>query len=123
MLETDLYSHLKTYSDLTDYVSTRIYPRVAPQNVTIPYVTYFLVDAIHEQAVDRTVVGHADYMQFDSWSDDYKQAKNIALELENALLAYTTSTYQVAGLEQRDLPYEWDTGLYHVAVEAFILHS
>lgn len=48
-IDSAFYSHLSTHATLTAVVSTRIYPDVAPQGETFPYVVFSSVAEEHER--------------------------------------------------------------------------
>lgn len=54
MIEKGVYSVLSSDSDITGLVSTRIYPIMAPQDATIPYLVYRRAFTDHVQTKTRT---------------------------------------------------------------------
>lgn len=52
MIGEATYSILAAASDVTDLVSTRIYPELAPENVTLPYVVFSVISTIPSDIKD-----------------------------------------------------------------------
>lgn len=84
-IETDLYSTLSNDAGVTGLCSTRIYPNLAPDGVTRPYVTYQMVTG--ERLSTITGVGDATRkrIQISCHADTYAAAKALAAAVETAL--------------------------------------
>lgn len=66
--ESELYSYLTGQSALTDEVSTRIYPSMAPQNAVLPLIVYIKVtDEAEGHSTGASGMSLALY-QFDIWA-------------------------------------------------------
>ena len=50
-MEAEIYSRLSGYANLINLVGTKIYPLMVPDNIELPYVTYFKVSDIPEYAM------------------------------------------------------------------------
>lgn len=92
-IETILYTHLSTDAGLSALVSTRIYPDLMPQNVTLPAIRFSLIDRTEllvkpEKTTFRLM--QARY-QFDVFSKTYSSAKSIESALVTALYAFGPS--------------------------------
>lgn len=88
-IETALYDRLSNYAGLTALVGTRIYPVKAPQNVTDPFVTYFLVTASPIGALAADTDIETPRYQVSGWSLSYDTAKSIGDQIKSALKRYT----------------------------------
>ena len=55
-LDDSLYTYLAAYETLAAYVSDRIYPDVAPQDETVPYIVY-TVDSDQSMPIQSGVAG------------------------------------------------------------------
>lgn len=113
MLETELYSHLTSDTQLSAVLSDRIYPQVAPMGVSTPFAVYTVVDERDMQPADRDVCMEKFWFQIDIYADDYKTAKETKAVLKEAL--YRFHTYP-KNLASRDV-YEKDTELFRQLVE------
>ena len=69
-VESALYDHLTADAALTALVSNRIYPTVAPQNVTLPYVTFNVIAGEHERHALAGAGLAQVSVQIDVWDDD-----------------------------------------------------
>jgi hypothetical protein len=122
VIESGLFTRLNTQ---VTSVSGRVYPKVAPQNVTFPAITYELVSDPRgntHQGPDGTV--QARYM-VTVFAKSYLQSKTIAGEIKNAMQGFTgamgtgvvvASVFAAGG---RDL-FDQDLRIYHVAQDFFI---
>ncbi len=96
-IESDLYSTLAAAAGVTALVSTRIYPGLAPENATVPYVLYSLsnTERLH------TLLGSGDdaryQMQIDCVANTYPSGKAVAEAVVAALQGngYQQFTYDL----------------------------
>jgi hypothetical protein len=84
-IESTLYDTLRNDVTVAGLVSTRIYPQVAPDNASVPYVTYqVIVGTAHNK-----LVGAADserkVIQINCISNSYSNAKTIAVACKAAV--------------------------------------
>lgn len=63
-----LYARLGAVSGVTDLVSTRIYPLVAPQNASLPLVVVNRIGEIHEHHTTAAAGIARASMQIDCWA-------------------------------------------------------
>lgn len=84
-IDSIFYDRLKDAAGgLDDIVATRIYPARAPQNVTVPYVVWTVIDKIVDgraMSVDSAI--RRARIQIDGFAADYDQARS----LEDAIRA------------------------------------
>ena len=84
-IETDLYTTLSNDAGVTAICSTRIYPGMAPESVTLPYITYQMVSG---ERID-TVTGVGDMtrkrIQINCNADTYAIAKSLSAAVIAAL--------------------------------------
>ena len=80
-----LFDYLSTYAGLTALLSTRIYPIVLPQDVTLPAITYQKLSklTVHTMGNDPGL-GKPRY-QFTCWGETPTSAKAVKLQLQTAL--------------------------------------
>ena len=87
-----IYYLLSNYSDLTDIVSTRIYPEVAEQDAAMPFVIYTVVS--NEPSDTQSSPSQLDIAQVDIvlFSTDYSQVVDMGVAAR-AALDRVTGTY------------------------------
>lgn len=96
-VETDLYDTLSGAAGVTALVSTRIYPNLAPESATLPYIVYSVVQA------DRyhTLIGSGDpanyRFQMECVGTTYASAKSVSAAVIAALQGngYEQSQYDL----------------------------
>ena len=129
-----LYSKLSGTTDLTALVSTRIYPRVAPQNAAFPYVIFFQVSnpGMHAMGNDPNI--QAPRWQVSSWADSYSSVRSVAKQVKAALKDYTGTMGGSSGIEVQRIFYENEVDMvdidpetnepiYHIAQDYIIWFS
>lgn len=112
MIESDLVAHLKSDVALTNLVSTRIYPLVAPQNVVKPYITYQVINGNNKQCVSGGIFQTDTRFQIDCWSLKYSEVKAIQQAVINSLVGFKNSN----SLNTMD-DYESETLLYRQIID------
>ncbi|MEO5366065.1 MAG: DUF3168 domain-containing protein [Magnetococcus sp. WYHC-3] len=92
MVEQGIYSRLTGQSTVTSLVSTKIFSGSAPQNVSLPYITFIKIsnDIPHAMINDPNLTRPR--IQLSCWSTDYAQVKSIADVARVALQDYALST-------------------------------
>lgn len=90
-LEIDeaVYRRLSTYSDLTALVSTRIYPKIAPETATLPRITFNMVSNAPYHASGYDAVIHSPRIQISCWDTSYRSINLIAIQVKAALQDYS----------------------------------
>ncbi len=111
-IETDLVSHLKSKTEITDLVGRRIYPMLAPQNVINPYMTYQVVSDDSNQCMGGEVYQNDTRFQIDCWSTKYSEVKAIKEAVENALIGFKSSN-SISNMDD----YESETQLYRQLID------
>lgn len=86
-----LYDRLSGHAGLSALVSTRIYPNVAPQNVTVPFVTYRRVSAVRESGFGEDIGIVTSRFQLDMYAATYSGVRAIAEQVRAALQRYRAS--------------------------------
>lgn len=114
MSETGIYSALTNDSDVSGLVSTRVYPVIAPQNVTAPYVVYQRITGAHLNDLDGSL-GISDVrFQVDAYATTYAQAKTLAGYIKTALGA---SALKSRLLTDQDFDYDLTAEVYRVSMD------
>jgi len=111
-IESDLYTHLKNDSGVSDLVGTRIYPLMAPQNVINPYITYQVISDNSKQCIGGSVYQNDTRFQLDCWSTKYTEVKAIKEAVLSALIGFKSS-YAISNMDD----YESDTLLYRQLID------
>ena len=117
--ETALYSRLS--SQLSSAVGTRIYPLVAPQKTTLPYLTYSKVSAVKQYTHSGSASLSNDRIQISVFSTGYLAGKTIAGAVVTALEGWSTAQ-AVFKANELDL-YEDETKVFHIPVDFRVWHS
>ena len=92
-----IYHILYNDSDVSSTVSDRIYPEIAPEGATIPYIVYSIVSNTPVETKEETVIDEATIELF-TVSNKYKNLMTLADKVRSAMdRAQYTST--AAGLE------------------------
>lgn len=107
-----IYTLLSGNSAVAALVSTRIYPHgEAPQEVAIPYVTWFLVAGMPENRLDSLPDIDRCTVQVDCWHPTSAGVVTLATAVRNALEPVCHVTEIL--LNQREL----ETRLYRLALQ------
>jgi hypothetical protein len=123
MIEAGLFNRIKTQ---VTAVGNRVYPKVLPQNVQTPAITYELITDPRgntHQGPDGTVEA---LYQVTVWAKSYMEAKTISLSIKNALQGFSgamgtgVTVASVFAGGGRDL-FDDDLRLYFIPAD-FIIH-
>ena len=117
--ESELYTRLS--SQLSSTVGTRIYPAVAPNSATLPYLVYRKVSADKQYAHSGASSLSFDRLQVSVFSTGYVTGKALAGAVVTALEGWT-SAQAVFKANELDL-YEDDTKVFHIPVDFFVWHN
>lgn len=104
-VEADLFNALKTL------VSNRVYPDIAPNGATTPYITYQQVGGEAIAFVDNLVPSKQNgRFQINVWGTSRSAVAALALQIESAMTA--ASAFQARPIGAPSASHELDTGLY-----------
>lgn len=113
-----VYTALRQNATVLSTVGNRIYRHgSAPQNVTKPYITWFVVMGMPEVQLSGAPSNDFDTIQIDCWSDQDAQVETLAYAVRKAL----DDAKIVNRIVQNNR--EDDTRLYRIGVEADFIHS
>jgi hypothetical protein len=112
-----LYSRLSGYSGLSALVGSRIYPPLASQEPTPPYVTYYEISHGSDHAMGGRTGLYLVHYAVEAWAETQAEALAIARQIENALDGYsgTSDTIVITYAMLRPSggpPYDEESGLY-----------
>lgn len=122
MFSNDLRAFILEQTSLTDLISDKLFPSVAPEGTPPPYVCYYEVSSV---AWHDLPVAYPRF-QFSVFSKRYLEAKNIAAELRGIIQRYkgtmgNTRVIQGVWEGSREL-YEPDTKLHHIATDFKLIY-
>lgn len=87
MIAAAVHYTLAHHAPLVAAVAERIYPELAPENVSRPYLVYTIIDDVDEQHLLGRSNQVTTRVQIDCWSPSYLQARGMAIEVRDALNA------------------------------------
>lgn len=117
-IETLLFTRLSTFAGLAALIGTRVYPNIAPQNATRPFVSYRRVTSDRPPAMgsDSGVVRAR--FQFDTFADEIDSALAVRDQIRAALKRWrdvgppvVQDTFLVTEIDL----YEDDSRIHHLA--------
>ena len=85
-IETDLYTALTNDAGFTALCATRLYPGLAPDDTTRPYVTYQVVSGTRITTLPGTDDATRKRIQMSCHADTYSEAKSVGAAVEAALV-------------------------------------
>ena len=113
-LEPKIYSVLSGAAAVAAVVSTRIYPVVLPQDVTLPAITYSRISGGQVNSLTGYSGLENPRIQIDVWGATYPACQTLAADVHTAMDAATTFG---AHLESDMDFYEDDTKIYRVSMD------
>lgn len=113
-----IFATLRQNASVLSTVGNRIYRHgSAPQNVTKPYITWFVVMGMPELQISGTPCSDMDMVQIDCWSEDDSEVELLAYSVRTALDdAKITNRIVINGREN-------ETRLFRIGIEADIIRS
>lgn len=87
-LHRALYAYLSLYMPLRALIAQRIYPSVAPQETTFPYLTVQRLGVATPYHMGGASATHNTLVQIDCWALSAMQAQQVAAVVRQALDAY-----------------------------------
>ena len=82
ILQAGIVAYAKTKTDITTLIGTgdnaRIYPMIAPQKTTTPYIVFEKISNNHQHQLSGSSGFSRARIQFNVWSDTYLQAQTLA---------------------------------------------
>jgi hypothetical protein len=84
-----IYSRLSTDGSIMDYVGTKIYPDITPQNVQYPFVVYTIVNSLPVDFKDGQSNLEEITLQIDVYTQSYDDTQDLANLIRNRLDRFT----------------------------------
>ena len=97
----------------------RLYPSIAPDGVTRPFVVYSRVSAVSENVLSGNPNLINTHLQVDVYSAVYSEAQTIAAQIITLMGAWTVQNVLTLELDE----FEGDTKLHRVVLDFSIWHS
>jgi hypothetical protein len=113
-IEQAIKIYLKTKTEITSIVGTRLDYSKLPEGPTYPYLTFFR----YSNPVDSSINLAHTYLQFDSWALTYIEALNLSYALRGVInreknILSGIGIKQITFLDE-GYQYEPDTKIHHV---------
>lgn len=109
MIEAELTTLVLADDDVEALVGTRMYPIIAPQNSTLPYIIYRRLSTSRPTTHDDSAGYAQAIVQLTVWADKYDEAKGLAEEVRQVLDCYNANdwdNHDVSGvlvLDEKDV--------------------
>lgn len=125
-IEATIYTRLSGFAGLTAHVGNRIYPNLAPQGVTLPYIVFRRVSSQRYSAMGVDTGDARSRVQVDifaAMAGGHKTVTDIAAQVRAALQRYNGSDIQdVYLLDEADF-FEEDPELHHRALDFDVFYT
>ena len=105
-VETVIYDQLAADGTVSGLVGARIYPVILPQRVSYPAISYSLVSRQPVEAMGSDATLALSRLQVNAWGDTYKEAKDLAFAIRDALKRTRSA---VTGVQDILMPTMLDT--------------
>lgn len=129
-LDEALYSYLSGTAALTALVGLRIYPVIAPESASAPYLVLTEISKINEPVSGGSGPDYEVRYQVSVWADTYASARAVAVQVSTALKNYSGTMGGAGGVvvsiiyeETESEFYEPTTEKYHIAMDYLIWHQ
>jgi hypothetical protein len=112
-----IYSRLSTDGSITDYVGTKIYPDITPQNVQYPFVVYTIVNSLPVDFKDGQSNLEEITLQIDVYTQSYDDTQDLANLIRNRLDRFTGI---VEGIDVQTIKYmSSDSQLFNAELSVY----
>ena len=88
-----IYNILSTNSDVSTLVGTRIFPNVAPQTTTFPFIIYDVTGVQPNDTKDGASTLDTNDVMISCYSETYSEASNLAKKIRIAMDRITEAEY------------------------------
>jgi hypothetical protein len=122
LVEQTLYDFLRNDAAVSALAGGRIYPVRLPDEVVLPALVYLKASCIRYASHGGPSKLASSRFQLDCYSDDYLQAKQLALSAVAALHGKNGGDIQAAFSENETDGFSADSGLYRVTADVLIWH-
>lgn len=91
MTEKEVYTRLKNDTTISNSIEGRIYPLVAPQNVSHPFMTYQVIAGINLQCMGGEIYQGDFRFQLNIYANSYGELKTVYEAVKNCLTGFMDS--------------------------------
>lgn len=125
-IEDAIYSHATNDAGIAALIGTRIYPGVATQNPTAPYVVYQRVSSVPiSNLADDTDITEARF-QFNLYADSYDSAVAVMEAFRTAFVRFkgTVASIVIMDIDLENIldRYNDDLSSFQIAIDLLITH-
>jgi|TARA_R100000084_G_scaffold109442_1_gene76891 hypothetical protein len=106
-IEKAIRTVLLANSDVTDLISTRIYPYMRQQSSALPAVVYSLDNTEPEHSLNSTLNLTRATLTFECYSKSYGEAKDVAAKIKSVINGYSGTS---EGIEIKSCYHDNDIG-------------
>ena len=123
-VESELRTRLESSTAVSALVSTRVYPTVLPQDVTLPAVSYFKVSGVRTHAMGTDPGLAHPQVQVSCWGATYTSAHAVKEAVRSALSRWaSTGVVLDTFLDNEVHLFESDDDTHHIALDFTIHHT
>lgn len=122
VIETYLQNLLQSSPSITSQ-TTQIYPLTLPQNPNLPAITWQIISAVNQTALDGTQLITRYRIQVDCWADTYGQAVTLRSAVSSSLSGYIDEPNNVSILSITSHDQYDHEGLVYIASIEFYLSA
>jgi len=112
-VDIELQAYLKASTPIEAFVGDRIYPMVAPQGSTTPYIRYQNIKNADLTSVQGDNYGNKAHIQLDIFSTSYTEVKEILGAVRLAMYQYKYFPHEFNAKDE----YDKDALLYRQLIE------
>lgn len=113
MIDAELLAYLKANSELNSLIGGRIYPSVAPQNVTYPCIVYQMISNNDLSSFGGEVYENRVRFQFDIYDARIGICKQVLASFKNAIYKFRKYPHNLFTMDR----YEKETRLYREMID------
>lgn len=118
-VQSEIYNRLVAAAAVGALAGERVWPHIADQNSTFPYVTYGMVSALPTNSLDGYSNLVRERAQVDVWSTDYAQAIALATAVRDAVIGSNSTVFKAVWADKRD-SFEAEDSIYNVQQDFLI---
>lgn len=122
-VESEIYSRLSGYADLTALVGAKIYPLTIPPAIALPALSYFKVSDIPTHAMGSDGDIKTVRVQVSCWAATYNAVKSIEVQVRAALSRYRGGNIKDCFFDGSIDLYESETLAFHVPVDFIVFFA
>jgi hypothetical protein len=111
MIEKDIFDELKSL------VGNRVYPLVAPQNVTLPFIIYTRISNTPQNVIEGGSTIDQVRIQVDTYASTYDGVKTTSLQVRDAMIS--SSAFKASMQMEQDF-FETEVDYYRVSQDFYV---